>query len=89
MAKLITYDLRAPGRNYDNLISAIKSYPNWGKITEAAWVINSTDSCEKIRDNLNAHIDANDRIFVAALTGEAAWKNVICEAEWLKKALSS
>ena len=32
-------------------------------------------------------IDFNDAVFVATLTGEAAWKNVICDSEYLKENL--
>lgn len=32
-------------------------------------------------------MDSNDRLFVATLTGEAAWYNVICDSDFLKKHL--
>jgi hypothetical protein len=32
-------------------------------------------------------MDTNDKIFVAALTGEAAWKNIICGNDSAKKSL--
>jgi hypothetical protein len=38
----------------------------------------------QVRDDLNRFLDANDRIFVAELAGIAAWRNVICTADWLK-----
>lgn len=87
MPKIVTYDLCAPGKDYKDLINAIKSYPGWAKITESSWLIISDDSCEKIRDNLLNNMDINDRIFVATLTGEAAWQNVICGSDYLKKNL--
>lgn len=36
---MVIYDLCAPGRNYDALYTAIKSYGTWGKLTESAWVV--------------------------------------------------
>lgn len=84
---IIEYDLRSPGRNYDELYKAIKSYGVWAHITESTWFIKTSESCVQVRDKLLAHMDGNDRIFVAALTGVAAWNNVLCDSEYLKKNL--
>lgn len=87
MSKIVTYDLCGTGKDYDDLISAIKSYSGWAKITESAWLIVSDDSCADIRDNLLTYMDSDDRLFVATLTGEAAWQNVICNSDYLKNNL--
>lgn len=84
---IIEYDLRSPGRNYDELYKAIKSYGVWAHITESTWFIKTSESCVQVRDKLLTHMDGNDRIFVAALTGVAAWSNVLCDSEYLKKNL--
>lgn len=86
-SKVITYDLCSPGRNYDDLYNAIKSYGTWAHITESTWFVKTDDSCAQIRDNLLSHIDSNDRLFVGELTGTAAWHNVICKNEFLKENL--
>jgi len=87
MSKIVTYDLCAPNRDYTDLINAIKSYPGWARICESSWLIVSDRSCVAIRDHLKSYIDSNDRIFVASLTGEAAWYNVICDPNYLKQNL--
>lgn len=84
---IIEYDLCAPGRNYDGLHKVIKAYGVWAHITESTWFIKTNESCAQVRDKLKAHMDKNDRIFVAELTGTAAWRNVICDSEYLKKNL--
>ena len=86
-SKIIEYDLRAPGRNYNDLYKAIKAYGTWAHITESTWFIKTADSCSTVRDNLLAYLDGNDRLFVAELTGNAAWKNVICDSGFLKQNL--
>ena len=86
-SKIITYDLCSPGRNYDDLYEKIKSYGTWAHICESTLIISTTDSCSDIRDNLKSVIDSNDRLFVAALTGGAAWSNVLCKSNWLKENL--
>ncbi len=84
---IIEYDLRQPGRNYDALYDAIKSFGAWAHITESTWFIKSGSQCTIIRDKLMECLDKNDRIFVAELTGVAAWYNTICEGEFLKENL--
>ena len=84
---IIEYDLRSPGRNYDELYKEIRSYDVWARITESTWFIKTGESCAQVRDKLLSHMDDNDRIFVATLTGTAAWRDVLCESEYLKKNL--
>ena len=83
-SKIITYDLRKAGRNYDDLYKYIKSYPVWAHITESTWFISTSKSCTTIRDEILHVIDSNDRIFVAELNGTAAWSNVNCDDQYLK-----
>ena len=84
---IITYDLNCPGKNYTSLISKINTYEN-AKVCESAWIIRSSSNSEQIRDILTREIDKNDSLFVAKLTGEAAWRNCIDTNEKIKKALS-
>jgi hypothetical protein len=84
MAKIVTYDLRSPGKDYSSLIAAIKRYTNC-KITESCWLLSTIDSCEAIRNYLQQYMDSNDRLFVGALTGEAAWSNLLSSNDTVKK----
>lgn len=86
-SKIITYDLCAPGRNYDKLIEHLKTYPSWARVTESTWFVSSSDSCVTLRDKLKLYIDSNDRLFVAELTGVVAWLNVRCNSDYLKNNL--
>lgn len=84
---LITYDLVGPKRDYDGLIAAIKKYGTWAHITESNWAVVSESKAKDIRSNLKQYLNENDRIFVVKSATEAAWSNVICRNEWLKKHL--
>ena len=84
---IVTYDLNGSGKKYDDLISKIKSYSNWAHINESVWFFKSNDTCTSIRDNLLSAIDDNDSLFVAKLTGTAAWHNTICSSQFLKEHL--
>ena len=63
MAKIITYDLRKPGTNYDGLIARIKQYTHC-KLTESCWLVSTTWTTAQIRDDLKDLLDVNDRLLL-------------------------
>lgn len=83
-SKIIEYDLRQPGRDYDALYKAIQDYGTWAHVTESTWFIKTDETCARVRDKLLELMDGNDRLFVGELTGNAAWYNTICEGQFLK-----
>ena len=83
---IISYDLRNQ-RDYQSLYEAIKEYGTWAKITESTWAIVTDESAVEIRNHLLNNIDDDDRLFVVKSGVEAAWRNVRCRDEWLKKRL--
>lgn len=84
---IISYDLRSPGRNYNGLYEKLKSYPCWAKITESTWFIKTNSNCATVRDSLRTVLDNNDRLFVGASTGAAAWVNTIGNSDYIKENL--
>lgn len=84
---IISYDLLAPGRNYEQLYSALKTYSKWAKINESVWAVVTEKKAVEIRVHLTQYIDENDRIFVIKSGVEAAWRNSRCKNEWLKENL--
>lgn len=84
---IISYDLRSPGRNYEDLYTRLKTFKKWGRITESTWAIRSDNSAVQVRDYLALALDNNDRLFVVQSAGIAAWKNAKCSNEWLKENL--
>lgn len=84
---IIMYDLRKPGRDYNSLYNAIKSYMIWGKITESTWAVVSDSNSSSIRDYLIKYIDTNDRLMVIQSGKHAAWTNSLASNDWLKQNL--
>ena len=80
---VISYDL-VKKRDYEGLYKAIKAYGTYAHITESTWAIVTTDEAKQIRDNLQKHIDSDDRIFIIKSGKEAAWRNVLCKDKWLQ-----
>lgn len=84
---IVSYDLLAPGRNYEGLYGAIKSYTGWARINESVWAVVTHYTAVQVRDQLSRYIDPNDRIFVLKSGVEAAWRNTLCDGHWLKENL--
>lgn len=61
---LITYDLCKPGRDYDELFEAIKAYGTYSHPVESVWLISTSLDVSSVCDDLQSHIDANDKLFV-------------------------
>jgi hypothetical protein len=68
----ISYDLRAPGRNYSPVHNYLQSFANWAKPLESVYIVRSTLTAAQIRDALQQKVDGNDRVLVMQ-TSLTAW----------------
>lgn len=92
MVYCISYDLKKPGRDYNALYEAIKSYGIWWHQTDSVWFIVSKETSVDIRTKLIKHIDSNDKLFIIRLRKEWAavgfnnkeydWLKSISEENW-------
>lgn len=81
---IVNYDLIS-NRDYSKLYEAIENYGSYAHVLESVWIVNSSSSSSDIRDNLKSYIDSDDRLFVAKLTGESAWRNLSKDvSDWIK-----
>jgi hypothetical protein len=83
MIRLITYDLNSPGQEYNELYSAIKELGDWIHPLQNLWFVDSNLSCTSIRDDLENHVDKDDKLFVSGINGWATnFSN--SDTSWLK-----
>lgn len=81
----VSYDLRAPGRNYEDLYNAIRAFGTWWHQTESVWLIASSKGTVEIRDYLTQFTDSNDKLFVIEVKRHWAGKGFNKEEyDWLK-----
>lgn len=84
---LISYDLGGPetSGSYKDLISKIKSYPDYVKALESFWFVKTPLTASEVRDQLNPYLDANDQLFVFNVTNSAwAAHKASTATNWLK-----
>lgn len=67
--------------------AALKSYGTWARVTEHTWAIGTEERAKEVRDYLIDFLPTNSRLFVIKSGSVAAWRNLICSTEWLKKNL--
>jgi hypothetical protein len=76
----ISYDLYAPGQNYEKVIAAIKELGSWAKIHKSYWYVNSSYTASQACSHVWAVMDANDSLYVVdASNNTAAWQNLTDE----------
>ncbi|SDW34818.1 hypothetical protein SAMN05444358_101578 [Ruegeria halocynthiae] len=64
---LVSYDLDAPNRNYDQLYEKIKSYGAWAHALESVWLIDTSSDPADVRDDLKKVLDSGDQLLVIRL----------------------
>jgi len=85
---LVTYDLRAPGRDYSKLFAGIKKIANgWAHPLESMWLVRSSMTQGNIRDELKQHVDANDRLFIIEVKPKewASYNLDQSQVDWLQQ----
>lgn len=73
---IISYDLIGPNRDYNAVIKKIETYPISVAVLESVWIVMTDKTALELCKDISSVIDGNDRIFVAELTGNAAWNNL-------------
>lgn len=84
---IISFDV-SDGGDRESLLAAIKSYGTWSRITESTFAVVTDESAKDLTEYLGAHIRDDDRLFVVRAGVEAAWTEIRCRPEWLKKHLT-
>lgn len=80
---LVTYDLRAPGRDYSALYDFLRGF-NHCHGMESVWLLDTPRAAITVRDELLRLIDANDKAFVVRITNNWGSFNYPC-ADWLNR----
>ena len=85
---IVSYDLKAPGKDYATLIEYLKSHTNWWHNLGSTWVVVTDLSAVELRDGIKSHTDSNDKVLVVQSAGIGAWFSFAeSGSNWLKKNL--
>jgi hypothetical protein len=68
MILLVSYDLKAPGRDYESLYEVLKSASSWWHYLESTWLLYTSESVKNWADRIKGAIDENDNFIVVDIT---------------------
>lgn len=85
MVYCISYDMKNPNRNFEELHESIKSFGPWWHQTGSVWLVASSKTSVELRDYLKQYIDKGDLLFVIAVKPQwAAVGFTQEEYNWIK-----
>lgn len=83
---LVTYDLNRPGKDYSNLLSAIKKF-SWARLSESSYAVATSLSPQAVFDRLRPYLDTNDHLYVINLVRPYAGFGPKEVNDWLEQHL--
>jgi len=85
---VVSYDLKKPGKNYDDLIEALESYGTYWHHLGSTWCVVSDKTAKEVCEHLVRYIDENDKILVVKSAGVGSWRGFNQSgSDWLKNHL--
>ena len=85
---LVTYTLANPSASQQPLEQKLSSFGTHWQMQPNVWIIASPNKASEITQDLTSCIAVGDKIFVAALSGDAGWAGFSDEvSQWLQNAL--
>jgi hypothetical protein len=67
----ISYELKKPGQDYNNLYDTIKSASSWCHPLTSHWFIRTEQSVQTWYEKLHKVMDENDYLFIVDITGQS------------------
>jgi hypothetical protein len=85
---MIVYDLEKRGESYEPLLNALRQLGAL-HVLYSKWVLRTNLTAVQIRDHLQQFVDANDKLLVVGLSGEAAWTSLFVSSDSFKQTLAA
>lgn len=85
---LVSYDLIGPNRDYERVTKHMRTYGTRAKPLESVWLVKSDLSAGDVRDEVMAHVDANDKVLVVELAAGWGTKRIAKDVtDWMHEQL--
>lgn len=69
---IVTYTLDDSTESYSKISSRLKDFTNWAKLFARVWIIRTSRSFKRVRDELSDVIEGRGKIVVINIT-DSAW----------------
>ena len=85
---IVSYDLKAPGKDYDSVVEYLQSCGTWWHHLGSTWAVVTDLSATALRDEIKSRTDGNDKVLVVESAGVGAWSGFNEKGSaWLKSNL--
>lgn len=82
----VSYDLKTPGKKYEDLYDKLKSFNGYNHILDSTWLVCSNQTASDVYDTIQPAIDKNDSVFISKVNpneysgwlSQAAW-------DWIRR----
>lgn len=85
---LIVYDLEKRNESYEPLLNALRALGAL-HILYSKWALRTNFTAVQIRDHLRQFVDADDKLLVVGLSGEAAWTSLFVSNNSFKQTIAA
>lgn len=82
MVLLVTYDLNAPGKNYEELYQEIKKLGPWWHYLDSTWLVSTSLSPQDAWECLSKKVDKSDRVLIMRVTNSPAYSGWLTQEAW-------
>lgn len=86
---IVTYDLNKETSRPNMAALIKKTYPDWAKLSESSYAINTTTEPVTIYNTLLAYLDSNDNLYVITLSRRWYGKGPTDVNNWLVRGLGA
>jgi len=66
----ISYDLKKPGQNYDDLYEELKSFGGYWHYLDSIWLVSTDLSADQMSERMKIHTDANDFFLIIRVVAD-------------------
>ncbi len=80
MVYMISYDLKSPTSNREEVENSIKSLGPWCKYVTTTYLVKSSLSIDAVQSKVTANLDSNDRMIICKV--EKPIKGFLTSKQW-------
>lgn len=80
MIYMISYDLKAPTNNRNDVMADIESLGTWCRYVSTTYLVSTYKDIDSVQEKATSHLDSNDRMIICKV--EKPIRGWLSQSEW-------